>query len=84
MEYKTKDKSTEILRDAAKFRDIYNISDYIRKQLCLPWDGDSQISITGSVINLELQLLYSEIQVVRSHFPQATPNRGQPPCFWEM
>lgn len=33
MEYKTKDKSTEILRDAAKFRDIYNISDYIRKQL---------------------------------------------------
>ena len=53
---------------AAEFRDIFNISDYIGKRLCLPWDSASQISITMSVINLEPQLPLSEIQGMTVRF----------------
>lgn len=73
---------TKVLRDAAKCRDIYNISDYIRKQLCLPWESASWISITGSVINPEPQLLCSEIQAMKSHRP--LPARERPPCFCKI
>lgn len=47
MEFNTKAKNTEILRDTAKLMGIYNISDHVRKQLHLTRDHASQISLLG-------------------------------------